>query len=111
MPMTPRPRCLTVKDVGDETVVRFTERVSLNEQTIHPIGEALLQLADRVGPGTLRLDLGNVDFLTSSTLGKLLTLHKKMRARGGRLRLSSVAHEIYEVFEVTRLHTVLDIHQ
>jgi anti-anti-sigma factor len=50
-----------------------------------------------------------VTYLNSSALGLLLQLHKRLRARGGRLVVSNLAPQMYEVFEVTRLHTLLDI--
>ena len=38
-----------------------------------------------------------------------LKMHKRLRDRGGRLVVSNLAPKVYEVFEVTRLHTLLDI--
>jgi anti-sigma B factor antagonist len=55
------------------------------------------------------MDLGNVTYLNSSALGLLLRLHKRLRDRGGRLVVSNLAPQVYEVFEVTRLNTLLDI--
>ena len=34
-----------------------------------------------------------------------------MRSRGARLRVVNVPAPVFEVFEVTRLHKVLDVHQ
>jgi anti-anti-sigma regulatory factor len=42
-------------------------------------------------------------------LGKLVGLHKRVRAAGGELTLLNVAGVVYEVFEVTRLHQFLDV--
>ena len=42
-------------------------------------------------------------------LGTLITLHKKMRASGGRLTLFNMKAEIYEVFTVARLQTFMGI--
>jgi hypothetical protein len=55
------------------------------------------------------LDFGRVEFLTGNALGQLISLHKKVRAGGGRLILSNVSPEVFEVFETTRLHAVMDI--
>jgi anti-sigma B factor antagonist len=57
----------------------------------------------------LLLDFGKVEAISSVELGTLITLHKKLRASGGRLTLFNLRAEIYEVFLVTRLQTLLAI--
>lgn len=57
----------------------------------------------------LLLDFTNVEYLTSVELGTLVGLHKKMRGLGGRLTLFNLNPDIYEVFTVTRLQTLLGI--
>jgi anti-sigma B factor antagonist len=50
-----------------------------------------------------------VDFLSSLGLTALLTAHKHLRARGGRLTVMNVRPHVYEVFAVTRLTTVFEV--
>lgn len=57
----------------------------------------------------LLLDFAKVQWITSTELGMLILLHKQMKAHGGRLTLFNLREEIYEVFTVTRLHTLLEI--
>ena len=64
---------------------------------------------DRLGAGHLLLDFANVEQLGSAELGTLVTLHKRMKASGGRLTLFNLRAQVYEVFAVTHLHTVLSI--
>jgi anti-anti-sigma factor len=47
--------------------------------------------------------------LTSTGLGKLLVLLKRVRASGGQLAVDNAEPEVYEVFQVTRLVPVLDV--
>lgn len=70
---------------------------------------AALGALDGRGSPALRLDLGAVRLPTAEGLGGLVTLHKALRARGGRLALVNVPADTYEVLEVTRLVTVLDV--
>ena len=56
------------------------------------------------------LNFMNVEFLSSAALGKLITLDKKLKAAKGQLKLSSIRPEIYEVFAITRLNKLFDIH-
>ena len=55
------------------------------------------------------LNFSNVEFLSSAALGKLITLDKKVKANGGRLKLSNIRPEIYEVFAITKLNKLFDI--
>lgn len=57
----------------------------------------------------LLLDFTNVEEISSLDLGTLVTLHKTIKASGGQLTLFNLDDPIYEVFTVTRLHTLLQI--
>jgi anti-sigma B factor antagonist len=97
-------------NLGDHTVIRFTgPRVLLDEDNIVPVGEQLLALAGRLTPVWLLVDFGNVNYLTTTALGVLLRLRKALDAWGGRLTLRNLHPWVYEVFEVTKLHTLFDI--
>jgi anti-anti-sigma factor len=97
-------------DLGDATVIRFTaSRVALDEQSTPLVGEHLLALVGRRRPRRLLVDFGNVTYLTTTALGLLLRLRKAQDAWGGRLALRHVSPQLYEVFEVTKLHTLFDI--
>jgi anti-sigma B factor antagonist len=99
----PRRRRLEVEDIGDVTVVNFVDNKIIDEQNIQIIGEQLFSLVDEVGRRKLLLNFGNVDYMSSAALGKLITLNKKVNAAGGRLILCGIAPQIYEVFEITKL--------
>jgi len=97
-------------DLGDRTVVRFAgPQVALDETNTGVVGEPLLALVGGLKAGRLELDFGNVTYLNSTALGLLLRLRKALHARGGRLTLCHLAPQVYEVFEVTKLHTLFDI--
>ncbi len=57
----------------------------------------------------LLLDFTHVEFLNSMELGTLITLHKSVKAAGGRLTLFNLKPQVYEVFTVTRLQMLLGI--
>jgi anti-anti-sigma factor len=107
--MSGRRDLLEIEEADDAITVRFRETVSLREDNIPRIAAVLFRVADRLGPRTLSLDLGWVALVTSHALGEFVSLHKKVREGGGRLRVCNVAPPGYEVFEITRLHTVMDI--
>ena len=73
--------------------------------------QRLLRLVSEINPSHLTVDLGAVAFLSSLGLTALLSIHKHLRARGGRLTVVNVRPHVYEVFAVSRLTTVLDVSQ
>ena len=109
MSAQPRRRRLEVEDIGDVTVVNFTDRKILDEQNIQAIGEQLFSLVDQEGRRNLLLNFGNVEYLSSAALAKLITLNKKLQQVGGRLVLCNIDPQIYEVFEITKLDKFFNI--
>jgi anti-sigma B factor antagonist len=102
-------RRLEVSEVGDVTVVRFVDRKILDEANIQELGVELFQLVEEENCKKLLLNFSNVDFLSSAALGKLITLDKKVKAHDGKLKLSNIRPEIYEVFAITKLNKLFDI--
>lgn len=107
-PSQPRQR-LEVEDVGDITVVNFLDKKILDEQNIQAIGEQLFGLVEESQRRKMLLNFSNVEYLSSAALGKLITLNKKLQSAGGRLILSNIDKNIYEVFEITKLNKVFNI--
>ena len=102
-------RRLEVNEVGDVTVVRFRDHKILEDINIQELGQELFQLVERDRRGKLLLNFSSVEFLSSAALGKLITLDKKVKAHGGKLKLSNIRTEIYEVFAITKLNRLFDI--
>ena len=102
-------RRLEVAEVGDVTVVRFVDRKILDESNIQDMGQELFQLVEEQKRGKILLNFTSVDFLSSAALGKLITLDKKVKAHGGKLKLSNIQPDIYEVFAITKLNKLFDI--
>ena len=100
---------IDVADVGEVSVVQFKDRKILDESNIQEMGRELFELVDQKRTKIL-LNFMNVEFLSSAALGKLITLDKKLKAAKGQLKLSSIRPEIYEVFAITRLNKLFDIH-
>src|SRR2546429_6839331 len=107
---TPRRRRLEVEDIGDVTVVNFVDKKILDEGNIQIIGEQLFSLVDDLGRRKILLNFQNVEFLSSAALGKLITLNRKLQSVEGRLVMCSIAKEIREVFEITKLDKLFKIY-
>jgi anti-sigma B factor antagonist len=106
--MTVRRRIQT-KDVTGVTVVTFLDRKILDAANIQELGDELYSLVEQDGHKKLVLDFGNVDFLSSAALNKLIVLDKKSKAKAGAVKLCNLKPEIQEVFVITRLNQLFDI--
>jgi anti-sigma B factor antagonist len=102
-------RRVEVNEVGDVTVVHFRDQKIIEDLGIQEMGQELFQLVEGENRKKLVLNFSSVDFLSSAALGKLITLDKKTKARGGSLKLCNIRPEIYEVFAITRLNRLFDI--
>ena len=109
MTTQPRRKRLELEEVGDVTVVNFVDKKILDEQNIQIIGEQLFDLVENQGKKKILLNFGNVEFLSSAALGKLITLNKKVQQAGGKLAMCKIAKEILEVFEITKLDKLFKI--
>jgi anti-anti-sigma factor len=99
---------LHVRQDGDVTLATALA-THLSEANAEALGEELSRLVEGPAPPRLRLDLAHVRSLTSAVLGKLVGLHRRVRACGGELVLLNVTGVVYRVFEVTRLDQLLDV--
>jgi len=100
---------LNVTPQGDATVVELTDSKILDEVTISQIGEQLNDLAQQSDRPKIVLDFAQVSHMSSSALGMLITLHKRVREKNGQLRFCNIQPTIYEVFVITRLNEIFEI--
>lgn len=92
---------------GPWTVVRVAGELDLH--TSPQLRDHVLSMVgDAPGP-RLALDLTDVGFLDSSSLGMLVTLLKRIRERDGDLRLVGVGGSPMKVFTLTGLDRVFEI--
>lgn len=104
-------RHLEVEDLGHIAVIRFRGgRFLFDMQNLPVIRDELHRLIEEAGRCRLALDLGNVVYLFSDVLGTFIALHKKLHAVGGRLILFNVREELFEIFHLTQLDRILEIH-
>lgn len=96
---------------GDVTVVSFTEGQILDELKISQLNQELIKVAEKVAGGKMLLNFGEVHFMSSSVLGKLIALNKKCKADKTDLKMCNIQPSIMEVFKITNLHKVFEIHE
>lgn len=91
--------------------VEFVDRNILDEGNIQQIGEEINRIVEDEPTPKLLISFANVDHLSSAALGTLITVHNKVKSRGGQLRLAEIDPQIYEVFAITKLNKLFDIHE
>jgi anti-anti-sigma regulatory factor len=108
--VTPDAPRLEAHAAGDTTLVRFAgSQVVLHDHAVALLRDRLLALADGPGPGTLYLDFGNVESLSSRVLGALIAMRQRLKAAGRRLTVGNVAPAVYVVFDRMQLTVLLDV--
>ena len=95
---------------GDMTCVTFTEGRITDEVVIHQIGQEVLKLVDADVHPKMLLDFTGVEHLSSAALGVLISVHNRVKSRGGQLRLCAISKSIFEVFRITRLDKLFQVH-
>lgn len=55
------------------------------------------------------MDFGESSYIDSTGLGALVSLSRKIREAGGRMRLTGLNDDLLTLFELTRLDTVFDL--
>lgn len=102
-------RHIEVSRNGAVYVAKFLEHKILNDMVIEGIVRELYDLAAKEDCKNILLNFSGVGFLSSSVLGKLITLNKRMKAKGGQLKLCELRPEIMELFTLTNLTKIFDI--
>jgi len=100
---------LKVSAEGPVTVVELTDRKILDEMNILQIGQQLYALVAKEPQPKMVLDFSSVAHMSSSALGVLITLHKRIREKNGQLKLCNIQPAIYEIFVITRLNEIFSI--
>jgi len=96
---------------GNAVIVRFSSPVDLSELTIDQFGKEMGDLLGTPDTRNLVLNFGNVRFMSSSALAKLISLRKTMAARSGRLAVCHLSPDIQKVFQLMRLDRLIPVHE
>ena len=107
MPATPR---ITVTESGGARVVSFADRLLFDDRTVREVSEQLnASLPNDGQPIRLVLDFRGVDLISSSLLGKLILLQRRVDGSGGKLRLCELSATVQSVFKTSNLDRLFGI--
>jgi anti-sigma B factor antagonist len=92
-------------------VLTFRQSHILDSVTIDRMAARLKELVESAIEEKFLLDFNLVAYLSSSALGMLLGLQRRIVQRKGRMKLAGINDEVMEVFRITKLDTVFDIYK
>jgi anti-sigma B factor antagonist len=105
-----RPK-ISVEYGENATIVTLADEKILEEEDIRSVQESIMSVIEQAGRINLVLDFRNVQFLSSAVLGFLIRISKKIYEHDGQLRLCNISPKIHEIFKITRLTKIFDIHE
>lgn len=103
----PRRPIRSVKRSEGVVVVEAAGDVDLDASTAFQ--QALLELLDE-DTKTIVIDLAGVAYMDSSGVASLVKLLSRTRRKGVSLKLVAPSQKVRNIFEITRLDTVFEIH-
>ncbi len=98
------PLGIEMERVNDVHVLRFHNAKILNERSVNEMGSRLLAcIASSEGPPKIVIRFDSVSFLSSMAIGKLVMVQRKVKERGGELRLCDLKPSTLDIFRVSHL--------
>ncbi len=102
-------RHIEVEGIGDVHCIRL-KQFKLDENGVYELGDELHHLAAQDSYRKVVLSLGPQEpqFLYSVFLAKLVTLQRRLQARGGKLKLADTSPETRAIFDACGLTGLFD---
>lgn len=108
MPASPR---IDLVESDGARVVLFRDRMIFDERTVREVAEQLVALMPAADSESIRfvLDFSGVEMISSSFLGKLILIQRRIDSAGGRLRLCELSATVQNVFRTSNLDRLFAI--
>ena len=100
----PCPDCGTLLEFDEPAAITIQFQTDNFSSTL----DRLDDLIGRQAEPCVRLDFEGVTFLDSRMLGRLLTLHRVLQIKKGRLVLCNLSPSICEVFKIAKLDRLFE---
>ena len=97
-------QCIDVEQLDSITKVRIVDSKILDQGLVKQLAEELQTLLSELTKPKLLFDLAAVNFLSSAALNNLVILNKKVQKQNGKIVLTGVQPQIYEIFNITGLN-------
>ncbi len=106
----PGPQRIEVLDKDGIQVVSFRDRLLFDDKTVRETADQLNAALPSGGkPLRLALDFTGVDLISSSLLGKLILLLRRVEGGGGRIILCELSPTVQAVFKTSNLDKLFKV--
>jgi anti-anti-sigma factor len=100
---------LALDQQGEVTVARFTVPRLTEEVNLEQLGHELFALIDQFECRRLVVVLNDIEYVTSSGLGKLIALHRKMGREKGYVGFCGAQPAVSDILKTSKLNTYFHI--
>lgn len=94
---------LDLEEHGDVVVVKLTRATLNDEENIEQLGHEMFAIVDQYDRDRVVLDLAGVEYMTSSAIGKIIALHRRLQRGKGQLVLCNLGDTVRETFTTASL--------
>jgi len=98
---------LTIRQVGDVTVIDANGRITLGEGS-STFRDSIKDLTAK-GNKKLLLNLGDVSYIDSSGIGEMVSGFTSVTNQGGQLKLLKLTKRVKDLLQITKLYTVFEV--
>ena len=101
---------LTVKEIDGVAVITFLEAASMDQgDKMEGLAKELFAVIDAKKYKKILLNLYNAGYISSTMLGHLVRLHRKMQEVKGKVRLCSLRPPVMDAFKVSQFDRLFEI--
>lgn len=101
---------LSVNEVEGVAVITFLETAAMVEgDKVDSLGKELFSLIDEKKYKKVVLNLYNAGYMSSAMLAQLVTLHRKVQAQKGKIRLCCLRPPVMDAFKVSQFDRLFEI--
>ncbi len=107
----PATRHLDIDEKGDVTIIRFRDERVTDAMEIEDLGRQLYHVLEYKNCDKLVIDFSPVEFLSSATIGKLISLNRKAKVCHAAVRLCGMQKGVRDIFHLCSLDRVFEIRE
>lgn len=100
---------VTFHETGDIHVIRILGAL-VDRVSVQNVARKITAQLDPTTAPKVVICFDEVKEVSSAILGAVLKIDKQVRLKNGHLRLAGLRPNVHGVFQLTRLNTILDIH-
>jgi stage II sporulation protein AA (anti-sigma F factor antagonist) len=93
----------------DVAVATFVPAKLTDEDNVERLGQDLNALVEKLQHRRVILDVGSIEYVTSSVVGKWIMLHRKLDREGGKLVMCGIRPSLADILGAAKLMTYFTV--